>query len=342
MSNTDIGSTAITDSISSLVVDLIRHLRYFLAVADELHFGRAAQRLGMAQPPLSQRIQRLERQLGVRLFDRSARAVTLTEGGRLLLAEARDLVERADRLHALAGQVARGEIGTLRAGILPDLGGGAIAALVAAFRARCPGVELELHEITTAEQARALAERRLDVGILRHPFDVHSGLALGPVLVRELGVVLPVTHPLAQRAEVAPAELSGGLVLFPREDAPALYDELLTACARHGFTPAEVHPASNPEFAAGLVLAGAAVALDDGALAGRHPGLVTRPLRGAPLTVRTSPVWPADRATAATAAFAAAVAEVLGAAGMRRAGPRDAEFRPGAALHPRPVSEFWV
>lgn len=336
MSNIGITPAAINNPISSLVVDLVRHLRYFLEVADELHFGRAAQRLGMAQPPLSQRIQRLERELGVRLFDRSARAVALTEGGRLLLAEARELVERAERLRALAGQVARGEIGTVRAGILPDLGGGVIAALVAAFRARCAGVELELHEITTAEQQRGLAERRLDVGILRHPFDVHSGLALGPVLVRDLGVALPARHPLAEREEIGLAELSGGLVLFPRQAAPALHDELLTGCARHGFTPAEVHPASNPEFAAGLVLSGAAVALDDGSLAGRHPDLVTRPLRGAPLTLRTSPVWPADRPTAATAAFAAAVAEVLCAAGMRLAGGA------GGTLHPRPVSEFWV
>ncbi|GAA2781440.1 LysR family transcriptional regulator [Crossiella cryophila] len=337
MSNIDIGTAAIPDPISSLLVDLVRHLRYFLAVAEELHFGRAAHRLGMAQPPLSQRIQRLERELGVRLFDRSARAVALTDGGRLLLTEARDLVERAERLRALAGQVARGEVGTLRAGILPDLGGGAIGALVRAFGRRCAGVDLELHEITTAEQQRGLAERRLDVGILRHPFDVHSGLSMGAVLVRELAVVLPVGHRLAERAEIGLAELSGGLVLFPREDAPAWYDELLTGCARHGFTPTEIHQAGNPDFAAGLVLAGHAVALADGALATRHPGLLARPVRGAPLRQRTSPVWPADRRTAATDAFAAAVAEVLGAAGLPQA-----TSPAGSALHPRPVSEFWV
>ncbi|MBP2478793.1 DNA-binding transcriptional LysR family regulator [Crossiella equi] len=313
-------------------MNLVRHLRYFLAVADELHFGRAAARLHMAQPPLSQRIQRLEKELGVRLFDRSARSVALTEGGRLLLPEARELVERADRLHALAGQVARGEVGTLRAGILPDLGGTTIAAVYTAFRRRCPEVTLELHEITTAEQIRELAGRRLDAGILRHPFDVHSGLAMGPVLTRALDVVLPGGHPLAAREEVAVHELRGGLVLFPRADAPALHDELLTACARHGFTPTEVHAASNPEFAAGLVLTGAAVAL---AADTRHPGLVRRPLRGRPLLVRTCAVWPADRASTATAAFADAVTEVLGATA-----PPEVPRPP--ALHPRPVSEFWL
>src|SRR5690349_2246899 len=118
-------------------MDLVRHLRYFTVVAEELHFGNAAIRLGMAQPPLSQRIRRLEEELGVRLFDRSSRHVRLTGAGRLLLDEAREIVARVDRLRDLAG---RGESAVLRVGIPPDLGSSVIAALIAGFRERMPEV----------------------------------------------------------------------------------------------------------------------------------------------------------------------------------------------------------
>ncbi|MEU4743859.1 LysR substrate-binding domain-containing protein, partial [Actinosynnema sp. NPDC023658] len=244
-------------------MDLLRHLRHFLAVAEELHFGRAAARLHMSQPPLSQSIQRLERELGVRLFDRDARHVLLTDAGRQLLTEARDLLAGEDRLRALAGRFRNGAAGSLRAGVPPDLGGRAVAALLPAFRGRSP-VELKLREIGTAEQLRALADRTLDVGVLRFPFD-GSWLSLGPVLTSPLGVLLPRGHPLTAAEDVRLADLGGlALVLFPRATAPALHDEVLTTCARHGYTPAEVHQAGNPEFALGLVLAGGAVALHDG------------------------------------------------------------------------------
>ncbi|NUT98435.1 MAG: LysR family transcriptional regulator, partial [Saccharothrix sp.] len=267
-------------------MDLLRHLRYFLVVAEELHFGRAAVRLHMSQPPLSQSIQRLERELGVRLFDRDARRVALTDAGRQLLPEARDVLAGEDRLRGLAERFRRGEAGALRAGVPPDLGGRAVAALLPAFRRRSP-VELKLREIGTAEQLRALADRTLDVGVLRLPFDV-SWLSLGEVLTSPLGVLLRPDHPLAAASDVRLADLNGlGLVLFPRAAAPALHDEVLTTCARHGYTPVEVHQAGTAEFALGLVLAGGAVALHDGV--SPPPDVVWRPLRGTPLLWRTAP-----------------------------------------------------
>lgn len=330
MSKSDITTPAISEQLSSLLVDLLRHLRHFLAVAEELHFGRAAARLHMSQPPLSQSIQRLERELGVRLLDRDARHVALTDAGRQLLTEARGLLAGEDRLRALAERFRHGEAGSLRAGVPPDLGGRAVAALLPAFRHRSP-VDLKLREIGTAEQLRALADRSLDVGVLRFPFDV-SWLSLGPVLTSPLGVLLPRDHPLATAPDVRLADLNGlALVLFPRTTAPALHDEVLTTCARHGYTPTDVHQAGNPEFALGLVLAGGAVALHDGITP--PPDAAWRPLRGNPILWRTSAAWPRGRRTPAVTAFADAVTEVLTAQGMRHAEgtlPR----------YPRPAAEY--
>lgn len=334
VSKTDINSMLITMWISLLLVDLLRHLRCFVAVAEELHFGRAAARLHMAQPPLSQRIQRLERELGVRLFDRSNRRVSLTGSGRLLLAEAQDVLAAADQLYNLADRARRGEAGTLRAGLPPDTGDAVVAALLTTFRSRCPGVELELSEATTAEQLRALGDRGLDVGVLRHPFDA-TGLTLGAVLRQSLGVLLPASAALAERQAVRLADLTGqDLTLFPRSAAPALYDELLSACARHGFTPRAVRHARDPRFARGVVLAGHAVAL----VAGHEDDadVVWRPLVGEPLAVRTSPVWPRDRETHAVREFATAAVDALTA----QAGMREVSTGRAAAAHPRPASEF--
>ncbi|MEU8797958.1 LysR substrate-binding domain-containing protein [Spirillospora sp. NPDC048819] len=175
-------------------MNVVGHLRCFVVVAEELHFGRAAERIGMAQPPLSQRIQRLEHELGVRLFDRSSRRVELTAPGRLLLDEARDILTRVERIYSVAERARLGEIGTVRAGLPSDLGGPIVAALIAAFRDRRPDLRLDLRETGTAEQVRALAEGALDAGIVRHPCDSRD-LELGPMLAQPLGVLLPTGEP---------------------------------------------------------------------------------------------------------------------------------------------------
>ncbi|WP_256564462.1 LysR family transcriptional regulator [Allokutzneria sp. A3M-2-11 16] len=317
----------ISDRISLLFVDLVRHLRYFLAVAEELHFGRAARRLHMSQPPLSQRIQRLEHELGVRLFDRAARQVRLTDAGAALLVEAREVLGRVDHLHTVADRLRRGEAGVLRGGMLPDLPGDVVASLVSEFRDRCPDVRLTLRELTTAEQLRALADRTLDVGVLRHPFDA-PWLDQGEVLSQPLGVLCPPGWP---PGPLRLADLAGQeLVIFPRTTAPALHDELLSTCARHGFTPRVVHEAATPGFALGLVLAGGAVALHHLDSPAPHPDVRCLPLVGAPLAWRTSPVWPRGKHTPAVAAFA----EILTA----RLTP--AELAPRPPLHPRPTTEY--
>ncbi|MEU7832305.1 LysR substrate-binding domain-containing protein [Nonomuraea sp. NPDC049129] len=280
-------------------MDLVRHLRYFTVVAEELHFGNAAIRLGMAQPPLSQRIKRLEEELGVRLFDRSARQVRLTEAGRLLLGEAREIVTRADRLREL---VRHGGGGALKLGVPPDLAAAVIAALVEGFRASNPDVRLTPAEIWTADQVAALTEGAIDVGIVRHPINA-PGLRFGQVLVQPQGVLLAEGDPLAVAGEVHLADLAGReLLMPPKEGEPGLHAVTLAECRRHGYVPAQVHQGAG----LGLVLAGAAVAF--GARMD-HPGIVWRPLLGSPISSRVSTAWRVE--TDAVAGFSAVAVRTL-------------------------------
>ncbi|WP_369196757.1 LysR substrate-binding domain-containing protein [Streptomyces djakartensis] len=328
-----------------------------MAVAEESHFGRAAARLGMAQPPLSQRIQRLERHLGVRLFDRTSRQVTITEAGALLLDEAREVLARSEALMAAARRIRDGETGLLRAALPPDISGETVAALLARFSAAAAsGLELELHELPTAQQLEGFAAHELDVGLIHHPCDV-SGLELGPVLRRELGVLLPGGAPAAALPEVPLASLTGyDLILFPRAGAPAVYDDLLTTCARNGYTPPAVRHAQGASFVRGLVLSAEAVAFsprdahDPGAGADPHGtgrgaeavasptgrGVVWRPLSGTPLALRHSVAWPGGRGDAAVAAFAEAATHAL------RATAGALPDLPSRPLHLRPASEYWL
>ncbi|GAA1877534.1 LysR family transcriptional regulator [Actinomadura bangladeshensis] len=318
-------------------MNLVGHLRCFVVVAEELHFGRAAERLGMAQPPLSQRIQRLERELGVRLFDRSSRKVELTAPGRLLLDEARDILARVERVYSLAERARLGADGTVRAGLPSGFGGRVVAALIAAFRERRPDLRLDLRETGTAEQIRALAEGTLDAGVVRHPCD-SRGLELGPMLGRRLGVLLPAGADLAASPEVHLADLTGRDLVTPaREEAPGAHDDLLASCRRHGYAPAAVHEARHPEFALGLVLAGTAVALvprgED------VPGTAWRPLVGEPLAWRTSCAWRRTRDPGharAIADFTAAATAVL----RREARMEPLDAAPARRVVPRPSSGF--
>jgi DNA-binding transcriptional LysR family regulator len=311
-------------------MDLLRHLRYFVAVAEELHFGRAAERLHMAQPPLSQRIRGLERELGVELLKRSTRRVELTPAGRVLLPEARELLAHADRLHAVMGRVHAGDLGELRAAAPPMVGGAAVAQLLTVFRERCPDVRLELRESTTPALLQALTDGSLDVGLVAQPARLGS-LAGGPTFATSLGVLLA-----GEGAPDGPIELGHlrgrELVLFPREAAPEPYDELLATAGAYGFVPRAVHHVVAAPFAAGVVLAGDAVAFATGDEP-LPPGVVWRALAGDPLRWRVSAAWRPGAAGVAVAAFTEAATRVLLEAGWTAV---DAE-RPTRRV-PRPAS----
>jgi DNA-binding transcriptional LysR family regulator len=296
----------------------LRHLRYFAVLADELHFGRAAARLHMAQPPLSQRIQDLERELNVRLFDRTRHRVQLTEAGALLLEHVRPVLAGVENARDAMRRIRPGEAGVLRVGVPPDTEPQVLRTLTAEFAVRAPDVLIDLHERTTDEQVVRLLEGELDAGVVRHPSDT-VGLESGPVARRELGVVLRADH--AAAADGGPVrlrELNGApLVIFPRVMAPRLYDHMLTVCRDEGYLPGSIRHARNHNFVHGLVLAGRGIHLNEAPSAPLTEGLVWRPLSGTALAWQTSVVWVTSRHNASIAAFAEAVAKGLAEAGHR-------------------------
>ncbi|MBW8806622.1 MAG: LysR family transcriptional regulator [Catenulisporales bacterium] len=291
-------------------MDLLTHLRYFRVVAEEQHFGRAATRLRVAQPSLSQRIQRLEREFRVRLFDRGRSGAVLTPAGQLVLAQAEELLQAADRLRSVVDRIGDGRAGTLRAAVPALLGGAAVAALLTGFRELSPGGELELRELTTAEQAAELAAGTLDAAIVRHPCPA-AGLVFGPILRQPLGVLLAADDRLADHGDVDLRDLGGReLAMPPRASGPALYDETLTACARHGFTPAVVRSVEGLEFIRALIRSGENLVVFVPEPA-PEPGTVWRPLRGRPLAWRTSTAWRAGHDGPAVRVFAQAAMAAL-------------------------------
>jgi DNA-binding transcriptional LysR family regulator len=308
-------------------VDLLRHLRYFTVVADELHFGRAAEMLGIAQPPLSQSIQRLERELGVELFDRSRRRIQLTPAGRLLLDEARGLLAGEQRIRAVMRMARDGTLGTLRAGVPPELPAVTLQTLLRDLDERIPGLDVDLQELTTGEQVRMLTDARLDVGLVHHPLDAPD-LRFGPSVRTRLGVILPRASPLARQTELALADLAGhDLVLAPRASAPGWHDHVLDVCRQHAFTPTRIRHARNPEFLLGLLLAGNGVAFEPESTVRREPRVLWRPLAGDPLCRITSAAWPVQSPHPAAEQFAEIAAATLADA----APPPAAVPRAGAA-----------
>ncbi|BCB75272.1 LysR substrate-binding domain-containing protein [Phytohabitans flavus] len=264
----------------------IRHLRYFLAVADELHFGRAAERLRMTQPPLSRRIADLEQELGLKLFERGSRGVTLTEHGRRLQQPARRAVAAFDAAAAAMSRPSRAAAHELRIAFPADTSAAVLTAVAGGLRRT--GLEVELVEATTAEQVQLLREGAIDLGVLRHPFPP-QGLCPSRQLRQPLGVIMPADHPLAARSRLRLPDLRGQtLVMFHRAMAPGLYDQTLTICRRHGYRPQRIHHASR--IVDGLLVVDAAVSFNVEASALRWPGVVWRPLAQEDLEWRTSVV----------------------------------------------------
>jgi DNA-binding transcriptional LysR family regulator len=221
----------------------LRHLRSFIAVAEELHFGRAAERLNLAQSPLSQQIKRLERELGVRLFERSRRKVELTEAGRAMLDEARAAIAHADRAADAARGAAEGRYGVLDVGFLGTAALELLPRIVPPFRAHAPGAELRLVEAASRELLAALRQRRLDVVFARPPSPA-STLQIEPVWSEPLVVALPAAHALAAKPRLPLRDLADEpFVLFPRQSAPEFHDELVAACRDAGFSPRIVQEA---------------------------------------------------------------------------------------------------
>jgi DNA-binding transcriptional LysR family regulator len=238
----------------------LRRLRYLVAVADAGHVTRAAERLGIQQPPLTRQIRELEAELGVVLFERLPRGVRLTEAGAVVVVDARDLLARAARLPETARRAARGEQGRLAVGYTSS---GAfhpfVTQQIRAFRQRRPGVLLALAEDGTPELVQALKDERLDAAFLRSVAAEAQGLAIEPLLEEPMVAALPAAHPLARRgAPVALADLAQEtFVFYRRPSGPGLYDAIIAACRQAGFSPAVGQEA--PRMSSTLGLVGAAL-----------------------------------------------------------------------------------
>jgi DNA-binding transcriptional LysR family regulator len=243
----------------------LHQLHAFAVLAEELHFGRAAERLGIAQPPLSQQIGRLERRVGHPLFERGRRGpggrVTLTPAGRELLPAARRALDEVAAGLDAARRTGNGQAGLLRIGFAASLALTVLPRIVRAYGGRHPGVELEIREMTSAPQATALREHVLDVGLLREPPD-GDDLVAEPILSEPFVVVLPAGHPLAARRVVPVAELAGEpFVLLPRAAAPAFHDRIVAVCRQAGFEPRVTQRAVEWQTVTALVEAGLGVSL---------------------------------------------------------------------------------
>lgn len=239
-------------------------MRYFVAVAEELHFGRAAQRLNISQPPLSQQILNLEQDLGVLLFDRTNRRVTLTAAGRELLDRARGLLRGAEEARHAVGRAGRGEIGRLSIGFVHSAGYGVLPFLVGPFRERHPEVILTLHEMTGPDQVEALKERRIDVGIIRPPPD-SSELEWETVIREPFVLAVPAKHRLGVGDGSTNVHLSEvaeePFITFPRHRSIPFFNQIMTLCTQSGFTPRPAQEVNTIHTALGLVGAGIGVAL---------------------------------------------------------------------------------
>ena len=261
----------------------LRHWRQFVTLAEELHFGRAAQRLHMTQPPLTQSIAQLERLLAVRLFDRTKRSVQLTAAGEALLPQARDLLARARSLPAQARAAAGGEIGRLRLAFVSTIGFTLLPPWLQAFRAQHPQVQMELIEATSDVQLQALARGDIDAGFVLHsPGFAPAGLPHLRVAREPLVLALPEQHPLAAARTLPMARvLAEPLVLFPRRIVPSLHDAILGMYHAAAREPAIAQEAIQMQTIVNLVSAGLGVAwVPDSVRQFQRSGVVYRQLGG--------------------------------------------------------------
>jgi DNA-binding transcriptional LysR family regulator len=266
-------------------VDL-RHLRYFIVVAEELSFTRAARRLGMAQPPLSQQIRRLEEAVGSPLLTRVPR-VALTEAGAVFLESARRTLAQVAQAVDSAGRVGRGLSGRLTVGFASSVVFTPLVEAFRAYRTRYPGVEYQLREMHSGAQLAALRGGSIDVGLLRgSPSD--DDLDTETVVREPFIALLPARHRLAGLSRMAPRQLANEpFILFPRHVAPTLYDQIAAVCRVGEFSPRVAHEALEWHTVTGLVGAGLGVAIAPAGIARlRWRGVVYRPLK--PLAVQTS------------------------------------------------------
>ncbi|SPT49688.1 MULTISPECIES: LysR family transcriptional regulator [Actinomadura] len=270
----------------------LAQLHAFVVLAEELHFGHAADRLGIAQPPLSQQIRRLEDKVGHALFTRGPGRVDLTPAGRELLPAARRALGDLAAGLAAARAAGDGRAGRLRIGFAASLALTVLPGLLHTFRQRFPGVDLDIREMTTAPQLTALRDKTIDIGLLREPPD-EAGPVFETVVTEPFVAVLPTGHPLATQRTVRVSDLAESpFVLLPRTAGPGLYDRITGLCTAAGFAPRVVQDAVEWQTVCALVEAGLGVSLAPASIRRiRLAGVAFRRIEPGAVRTRVAVAW---------------------------------------------------
>jgi DNA-binding transcriptional LysR family regulator len=281
-----------------------RHLRSFLAVAEHLHFRRAAESIHLSEPALSVQIRALEEEIGTQLFIRDHRKTLLTPAGEVFLEEAREIVMRSDRALGRARRAALGQVGILRVGFVSTAAALLVPQLVLRFRELYPDVELELRNVLTADQVVQLGQRQLDVGLLRLPISANEEIETTIVHREPFVLLLPASHPLTGKRFLRLEHLrDSNFVMYARKRAPGFHDCMLGILNGAGFSPHVVQEASEMTTLVSLVAAGLGIAVAPSSIQLLHhvPGVVVRklprklPLSEIALAIRKDDTSPTTR-----------------------------------------------
>lgn len=288
---------------------LVRHLWLFLAVAEEQHFGRAAKRLNMTQPPLTEQIQILEQSLKVKLFERSRRGTKLTPAGAAILPAVRKFAEQLERLELAVREAAAGQRSVLTVGAISTAMVEVLPSLIAKMKVSHPDVTISMREIDSVQAVPLLQSGDIDIAFARLEGELGRGIESLPLREDRLAVALPKEHPLAQRTRVRLALLAQeDFVMFYRHVSPGYFDSLVSACRNAGFSPRVVHEVSSVASQMAFVGCGQGVALIPSAMKKMaHETCVVRPLAEKLSVITTAVAWNQTRDNPLVGAAIAAI-----------------------------------
>ncbi|MEC5186658.1 Hca operon transcriptional activator [Parageobacillus caldoxylosilyticus] len=285
----------------------LRHLKYFITVAEELHFGKAAARLNMAQPPLSLQIRQLEEEIGVPLFHRTKRKVELTKEGQVFLEKAYQILKNLEEAIETVRMMNRGEAGEIAIGFIASAAYDILPTIIEHYRKEYPNIHIDLQQLTTAEQVKALHEGHIDVGMLCHPIKIKNDTIQVEVIRQEpMVVALPKDHPLA--SETSPIDLmdlsNDPFILTGRKANQSHYDTVMNGCYQAGFYPKVVQETQELPTVISLVSAGMGVALVPASMQYVFKNkVVYRDIQNNPFTTTTALAWKSDNLSPTVHAF---------------------------------------
>ncbi|OGW25883.1 MAG: hypothetical protein A2X59_12980 [Nitrospirae bacterium GWC2_42_7] len=290
----------------------LRHLRYFVAVAEELHFTKAAVRLHIAQPPLSQQIHNLEEELGIKLFERVKRTTRLTDAGICFFKEAKQILLHVEQASETARRVDRGETGRLAVGFVGSVVHTFLPKTFRLFRERFPHVELVLYELNSNEQAKAILDKRFDIGFL-YPHFHDDRLQLQTIVRAPFVVAMPNKHILSSLKKIDIKELAQEpFIVLTRSSEPVIRDTFISMCHSAGFSPKIAQEASQIQTVLGIVASGLGICLVPDHIKNiKRPGVLYKPLSGSPPIVELAVAWRDDSHSPLIESFVRVTTEVI-------------------------------